>query len=96
MSSEAVRKGDRNTGHPGAPPTPLDEGAETVFAEGSPIGRKGDAFVPHGSPPHVGKMDEGSGSVFAEGAEVARKGGQVDCHKNNKADESASSVHVGD
>lgn len=77
-----TRLGDSCTGHGCFPPRPSASAAETVFVNGRPVHRVGDAWSAHGCPvcpPHGGSLAAGSASVFAEGRAVGRVGDPVSC-----------------
>jgi uncharacterized Zn-binding protein involved in type VI secretion len=63
------------------PGTDLGPGAQTVFAEGSPVSLVGDLVSPHGEAPHISAtIKTGSTLVFAEGKSVVIKDlSQADC-----------------
>ena len=57
------------------PGTDSGPGAQTVFAEGSPVSLVGDLVSPHGEAPHISAtIATGSDSVFAEGKPVVVQG----------------------
>ncbi len=77
-----ARKDDPCTGHGTFPPRASTEGSPSVFANGKPVHRKGDAWADHCDPSpscHGGALQDGSASVFAEGKPVGRIGDLVDC-----------------
>lgn len=76
-----TRLGDMGTGHGNFPPRPNIAGAATVFVNGIPVHRQGDAWDTHCNPTtcHAGVLAVGSTTVFAEGAGVARIGDPVSC-----------------
>jgi uncharacterized Zn-binding protein involved in type VI secretion len=61
----------------------LIQGSPTVFVNGKPVVRKGDAVASHGKPPHAGpKMVGSSGTVFVNGKGICRAGDTASCgHK---------------
>lgn len=79
--SAVTRLGDMCTGHSCYPPRPSVAGAATVFVNGIPIHRLGDAWATHCCGPtcHDGNLAMGSTTVFAEGANVGRIGDPVSC-----------------
>lgn len=76
-----TRLGDPCTGHGGFPPRASTSAAGTVFVNGIPVHRVGDAWATHccGSSCHSGSLSVGSATVFAEGQGVGRIGDPVDC-----------------
>ena len=72
------RKGDMSKGVD-APATASTEGSSDVFVNHIPIHRKGDAWAPHGVPPHGRVLAEGSSTVFANDKEVARVDDPISC-----------------
>ncbi|HEX5678794.1 MAG TPA: PAAR domain-containing protein [Alcanivorax sp.] len=77
-----TRLGDLGTGHGSYPPRPNIAGAATVFVNGIPVHRQGDAWDTHCNPApdcHAGTLSGGSTSVFAEGQAVGRIGDPVSC-----------------
>ena len=75
------RQGDICTGHHGWPPRGSSGGASTVFVNGIPVHREGDAWPTHcrGSSCHDSSLAKGSSTVFAEGNGIARIGDPVAC-----------------
>lgn len=74
-----MRLGDMTNGH-GFPPKPIVSGASTVFINGVPAARQGDATSVHCLGPicHSGAIAAGSSTVFVEGKPAARTG-DPDC-----------------
>lgn len=55
-------------------------GSPTVFANGNPVARVGDAVAGHGRPPHSGPvMASGSGNVFTNNIQTCRAGDTATC-----------------
>jgi len=80
--SNIVLLGDLGLDHEGFPPTPVITGSSTVFMDGKPLARMGDALAPHSKPkhpPHPRAVAAGSASVLVEGRPVARTGDPVTC-----------------
>ena len=93
---QATRQGDKNTGHDSCPPTELSEGSDTVFINGKPAGRMGDAYVIHSCKthaPHIGVIAAGSGTVFINGKPAGRVDDPVSCGGN--VAEGSDDVFVG-
>lgn len=77
-----TRKGDSCSGHGDFPPRPSTGGSSTVFVNGKPVHRQGDAWAVHCNPLNVchgGSLSAGSGTVFVEGKEIGRIGDPVGC-----------------
>lgn len=76
-----TRLGDLCTGHGSFPPRPSTGGAGTVFVNGVPVHRVGDAWAVHCSGPicHGATLAAGSATVFAEGQSVGRIADPVSC-----------------
>lgn len=77
-----TRLGDSCTGHGAFPPRSSTSGSGTVFVNGKPVHRQGDAWAVHCDPNpscHGGSLAAGSGSVFADGKPIGRVGDPVDC-----------------
>lgn len=72
----AVKLGDKDTGHGSHPPTPVTAGSSTVNVDGLPLARQGDALASHG---HNRNISGGSSSVFVDGQPAARTGDTVNC-----------------
>ncbi|PWC15485.1 type VI secretion system PAAR protein [Brenneria roseae subsp. roseae] len=72
----AVKKGDKDTGHGSYPPTPVTEASPTVKVDGLPLARQGDPLASHG---HGRSISSGSSSVFVDGKLAARTGDAVSC-----------------
>ncbi|EAA7244357.1 type VI secretion system PAAR protein [Salmonella enterica subsp. salamae] len=78
----AARLGDKGTQHDGYYETVIIAGSPTVFINGLPAARMGDALTPHSRPehpPHPRKIATGSPTVFIDGLPAARTGDAVDC-----------------
>lgn len=62
------------------------KGANSVFANGKPVGIHVSDITPHGNKKHKkSKTTEGSPSVFVEGSPVLRTGSSTTCgHKVNQ------------
>lgn len=77
MSKPAGRKGDKDTGHPGAGPTPVITASDDVIINGKGAARKGDQLKKH----HKGKriLIGGSDSVLVNGRPAARTGDGINC-----------------
>ncbi|MGQ7247200.1 PAAR domain-containing protein [Halomonas sp. V046] len=77
-----TRKGDTCTGHGSFPPRPSTTGSGSVFINGIPVHRQGDAWAVHcNSQPvcHGGSLASGSSSVYADGKQIGRIGDPVNC-----------------
>ncbi|MFP1740223.1 PAAR domain-containing protein [Lonsdalea quercina] len=72
----AVKLGDKDTGHGSYPPTAVIEGSSTVKVDGVPLARRGDRLAPHN---HDRSISGGSSTVIADGRPVARTGDTVSC-----------------
>lgn len=72
----AVKLGDKDTGHDSHPPTPVTAGSSTVKVDGVPLARQGDPLASHG---HNRNISGGSSSVFIDGKPAARTGDAVSC-----------------
>jgi uncharacterized Zn-binding protein involved in type VI secretion len=73
----------------------IQQGASTVFCNGTPVGLHGPSQIAshHGSHKHhVAKTTEGSPTVFAEGLPVLRIGSPNDC--GHKIQEGSEDVFV--
>ena len=72
------------TGHPCDGSSVIAQGSGSVFANGIPVSRQGDASASHAvrvgddCVPHVVAIAGGSGTVFADGIPVARIGDPID------------------
>ena len=77
MSKPAARLGDKDTGHPGAGPTPVITASSDVIINGMGAARKGDMLAPHH--PGVRKITEGSSSVLINGRPAARVTDAINC-----------------
>jgi uncharacterized Zn-binding protein involved in type VI secretion len=77
----SVLLGDMSTGHDGYAARPNIQGSPTVFAEGKPVHRVGDAWAIHcqGESCHPGVASSGSPTVFAEGKARCRVGDSISC-----------------
>lgn len=76
------RKGDIASGHGCFPPTPAISASPSVYVDGIPALRKGDAVALHGCgvcPPHPRTVSGGSGNVYINGKPAARKGDAIGC-----------------
>ncbi|OSM98894.1 MULTISPECIES: PAAR domain-containing protein [Lonsdalea] len=72
----AVKLGDKDTGHGSHPPTAVIAGSSTVKVDGLSLARQGDPLASHG---HTRNISGGSSTVIADGKPVARNGDTVDC-----------------
>lgn len=72
----AVKLGDKDTGHGSHSPTPVITGSSTVKVDGLPVARLGDTLASHG---HNRTISGGSSSVFIDGQAAARTGDTVNC-----------------
>ncbi|PWC09492.1 type VI secretion system PAAR protein [Brenneria roseae subsp. americana] len=72
----AVKIGDKDTGHGSYPPTSVTAGSSTVKVDGLPLARQGDPLAPHG---HSRNIISGSSSVFVDGKPAARTGDGISC-----------------
>ncbi len=88
----AARLGDIDTGHPGAPPTPIITASTNVFTNGIPAGRKGDQLAPHH--PGIRLITEGSSSVHINGRPAARVTDAINC--GGKMAIGSGNVFIGD
>lgn len=77
-----TRQGDSCTGHGDFPPRASTGGSATVFVNGLPVHRQGDAWASHCNPLgicHGSALAAGSGTVFVEGKQIGRVGDPVAC-----------------
>lgn len=77
-----TRKGDGGTGHGAFPPRTSTAGSPSVFVNGQPVHRAGDAWGTHCDPApscHAGTLAAGSPTVYANGQALGRVGDSVDC-----------------
>lgn len=72
----AVKVGDKDTGHDIHPPTPVSSGSPSVNVDNKPLARKGDTLISHG---HNRTIGSGSASVFIDGKPAARTNDVVSC-----------------
>ncbi|EKS6643761.1 PAAR domain-containing protein [Enterobacter hormaechei] len=72
----AVKVGDKDTGHDSHSPTPVNSGSQTVNVDNRPLARKGDTLIYHG---HNRMISSGSSSVFIDGKPAARTNDAVSC-----------------
>lgn len=95
MGAALTRQGDTCSGHGCYPPRMNTAGSPSVFANGLPVHRQGDAWAVHacGSSSHAGNLSAGSGSVFANGLPVGRIGDAVSC--GSVAAKGSSNVFAG-
>lgn len=77
MSKPAVRKDDKCTGHPGAPPRQNNQGSPNTFINGKPAHRQHDSWMVHKD--HTSIMASGSPVTFINGKQQARVGDPVLC-----------------
>ena len=77
MAKPAARKGDRCTGHPGAPPRINDQGSPDTFINGLAAHRQGDHWIKHKD--HDSILAQGSPTVFVNGKAQGRVGDRVAC-----------------
>jgi uncharacterized Zn-binding protein involved in type VI secretion len=73
-----VRFGDLSAGLD-APPTQNIEASTNVFVNSKGVHRNGDAWAPHGVPPHGRVTIGGSNTVYVNGRKVARIGDAISC-----------------
>ncbi len=76
---KAARRGDLCSGHEGSPPRPAQRGSPDVTFNDRASLRVSDPFVPHGHPPHPGKVARGSSTVTINDQPAARVGDAIDC-----------------
>jgi|GEM_PF-1304730 len=88
----AARKGDTDTGHPGAGPTAIISGSGNVKINGLPAARKGDQLQPHHRGTRV--IVEGAGSVKINGRAAVRITDAVNCGGTIAA--GSGNVKIGD
>lgn len=72
----AVKVGDKDTGHDSHSPTPVSSGSSSVNVDNKPLARKGDSLISHG---HNRMIGSGSSSVFIDGEPAARTNDVVSC-----------------
>lgn len=77
MGKPAGRKGDIDTGHPGAGPTPVITASGDVLINGKGAARKGDKLKKHHKGTRV--IISGSGSVLINGKPAVRVGDAINC-----------------
>ncbi len=80
--AKAIVVGHIGTEHDGFPPTAVICGSPTIFIDGSPASRQGDALDPHSKPkhpPHPRSISGGSSTVMFDGKPAARVGDPIDC-----------------
>lgn len=77
MSKPAARLGDKDTGHPGAGPTPIITASSDVIINGKGAARKGDKLKKH----HKGTraITRGANSVLINGKPAARVSDTINC-----------------
>lgn len=95
--SNAVRLGDKSTGHDCHPPQTVTSASSNVVIGGKHAMRKGDSYSAHAcpdSPPHSGIAISGSGTVKINGLDAIRKGDPVSC--GGVAATGESTVIIGD
>ncbi|MBX2808901.1 MAG: PAAR domain-containing protein [Cellvibrionaceae bacterium] len=88
----AARLGDKDTGHPGAPPTPIITGSPDVLINGKPAARLGDKLQKH----HKGerRIVEGVNSVLINGLPAVRISDAINC--GGVINEGSPNVFIGD
>lgn len=77
-----TRQGDMCSGHADFPPRPSTGGSATVFVNGLPAHRQGDAWAVHCNPLnicHGGSLTSGSATVRVEGKQIGRVGDPIGC-----------------
>lgn len=72
----AVKVGDKDTGHDSHSPTQVNTGSPTVNVDNRKLARKGDTLISHG---HNRMISSGSSSVFIDGKSAARTNDTVSC-----------------
>lgn len=92
MTKAAARKGDKCTGHAGAPPRPNDQGSPDVFINGLAAHRKGDHWILHKD--HDSILAQGSPTCFINGKNQGRVGDPVAC--GSKVATGSPNVFVGE
>ncbi|WP_072059486.1 PAAR domain-containing protein [Enterobacter ludwigii] len=72
----AVKIGDKDTGHDNHSPTSVNSGSPSVNVDNKPLARKGDTLLSHG---HNRMINGGASSVFIDGRPAARTNDAISC-----------------